>query len=229
MPKKPAAAEPAPAEVRAVRDLEAAATMLTPLRMRILEALQEPASAASLAQQLDVPRQRLGYHVRELARAGFIQKAGRSQRRGFVEQRFVAVARRFVITPPECADLGGAKRAASPGPSSHMLLSLAARTQDELAQVVEEAHQARKPLSTLSVHADIRFESAAQRAEFARALSEAVAAVVAKHTSPAVGADGAAGTGRPYRLVLGCYPPPPGARFGEAALHAHFSSESSHG
>ena len=47
-------------------DLDTAHLALAPIRRRILAALTEPASAAGLAEQLDMPRQKIGYHLRAL-------------------------------------------------------------------------------------------------------------------------------------------------------------------
>ena len=41
---------------------------LSPLRRQLLELLQEPASATQLAAALELPRQRVNYHLRELAK-----------------------------------------------------------------------------------------------------------------------------------------------------------------
>jgi hypothetical protein len=61
----------------------------------------------------------------------------------------------------------------------------------------------------MSLSAEFRFESAEQRATFARALQQAVLDAVGKHASAFTTADGAPVHSRPYRLVLGCYPAPP--------------------
>jgi hypothetical protein len=75
-------------------------------------------------------------------------------------------------------------------------------------------------VSTLSVKSQFRFDSPAQRAEFAEAIRRAVVEVIARHTSPDRSTAGRPGRGRPFRLVLACYPvaepkPLPGAEPGE--------------
>jgi hypothetical protein len=74
----------------------------------------------------------------------------------------------------------------------------------ELAESMAQAREADKRLSTLSINTAFHFESAEQRAEFARALRDAVTDVVARFTSPA----GPDAPGRPFRLAVGCYPTP---------------------
>ena len=57
---------------------------------------------------------------------------------------------------------------------------------------------------------ELRFESAEQRRRFAVALHNAFTEVVLHHASPYRSAGGEASPGRPYRLVVGCYPTPAG-------------------
>ena len=54
------------AALEVVAEPERAAALLHPARRQLLEALDEPLSAASLAERLSLPRQRVNYHLREL-------------------------------------------------------------------------------------------------------------------------------------------------------------------
>jgi DNA-binding transcriptional ArsR family regulator len=185
-----------------------AAALLHPLRLRILEALAEPDSAAGVARRLRLPRQMVNYHVRELARAHFLQRAGQRRRRNMIERRFVATARGYVLSPELLGKLGLDARRVEDTFSAAYLLALTTQMQSELGRASREATTQGKRLATLSISSELRFESSDQRAEFTRALQQAVLEVVAHHASPAQLADGAPGPGRPYRLVLGCYPIP---------------------
>ena len=186
-----------------------AAAVLHPLRQRILESLAEPDSAAGVARRLQLPRQRLNYHVRELARAGLLRRAGRRRKRNMYEQCYVATARGYALSPELLGRLGADPRRVEDTFSAAYLLALAAQLQAELGRASREATAQGKRLTTLSMNSEFRFESAGQRAEFARALEAAVVDVIGRFASPAQRADGAAGAGRPYRLVVGCYPVPP--------------------
>ena len=183
--------------------------MLHPLRQRILESLAEPDSAAGVARRLRLPRQRLNYHVRELARAGLLRRAGRRRKRNMYEQCYVATARGYALSPELLGRLGADPRRVEDTFSAAYLLALVAQLQAELGRASREATAQGKRLTTLSMNSEFRFESAGQRAEFARALEAAVVDVIGRFASPAQRADGAAGAGRPYRLVVGCYPVPP--------------------
>jgi DNA-binding transcriptional ArsR family regulator len=184
----------------------AAALLVHPLRLKILEALERPDSASGVARRMRLPRQTVNYHVRALARANFLERAGRRKRRRLFEQCYVATARGYLLSPEL---LGGL--AADPGRtldrlSADYLLAVASTVQGELGRVAEAAQQAGKRLATLSMNTQIRFTSAEQRARFAAELQRATADVVRRHSAPFMAEDRSPGTGRPFRLVLGCYP-----------------------
>lgn len=199
----------APSTIAFVHDPGRAAALLHPLRLRILEALREPDSAAGLARRLRLPRQKVNYHVRELARARFLARAGQRRRRNMIEQRYVATARGYVLAPEILGRLNADPRQVQDTFSAAYLLALAAKLQSELGRATEEAAAQGKRLTTLSLSSELRFESAEQRATFAKALQRAVVDVVGRCASPATHADGRPRPGRPYRLILGCYPIPP--------------------
>jgi DNA-binding transcriptional ArsR family regulator len=195
----------APAPVDVIADAARARVVLEPLRLRILAEAREPQSATSMAAALGLPRQNVNYHVRELARAGYLRKAGRQKKRGLTEQRWVASARTFVIGDDVLGPMSHAASAESMDKASvAYLLTLAARIQREAGRAWREAHAASKRLPVLSIDTEVSFRSPRERARFAEALAEAVTRVVAEYSSPATSQ-----TSRPFRVVLGCYPIPP--------------------
>jgi DNA-binding IclR family transcriptional regulator len=195
--------------VEAVRSPRRAAALLAhPLRARILRHARVPISASDLARQLGQPRQRVNYHVRQLARDGFLARAGRQRKRNMVEQRYVATARAYVLAPEVLGEVAPAVEAVQDAASAGHLVALCARAQSEIASVVEAATSAGLRVRTLSLQSDLRFESAAQRAAFTSALLEAVSDVVARHSAPFTKDSGEAAPGRPFRLIVGCYPLP---------------------
>ena len=56
-----------------IDDAERARLALSPIRRRLLMALRKPESATTLAAALDLTRQRVGYHLRALEKAGLIE------------------------------------------------------------------------------------------------------------------------------------------------------------
>jgi DNA-binding transcriptional ArsR family regulator len=103
---------------RALRQTQALHALAHPLRVRILEQLREPASAAEVARrlakaaavsagsggsahgprQLAPSRQNLNYHLKELARGGLVRRTGRRRAGGFTETLYQANADSLVIT-----------------------------------------------------------------------------------------------------------------------------------
>jgi DNA-binding transcriptional ArsR family regulator len=200
---------PANAGLDVLRDSGQAAVLLYhPLRLRILAALLEPDSATGVARRMNLPRQTVNYHVRELARARLLTQAGRRRRRRLYEQCYVATARGYVLSPELLGKLAADPAQVADTLSANYLLGLASKIQSELGRASQLAVKAGKRLATLSINTELRFTSPEQRAAFTEDLQRAVVEVVGRHSSPYRKDDGSAGQGRPFRLVLGCYPMP---------------------
>jgi DNA-binding transcriptional ArsR family regulator len=188
---------------------QAAALLCHPLRMRILEALLEPDSATGVARRMKLPRQTVNYHVRELAKAHLLTRAGRRKRRRLYEQCYVTTARGYIFSPELLGKLAADPAHVADRFPSAYLLGLASKLQSELGRALELSTQAGKRLATMSINTELRFTSPEQRAAFTEALQRAIIDVVGRHSSPYSNADASAAPGRPFRLVLGCYPIPP--------------------
>jgi DNA-binding transcriptional ArsR family regulator len=193
---------------------QAAVLLYHPLRMRILEALLQPDSAAGLARRMKLPRQTVNYHVRELAKARLLARAGRRRRRRMYEQRYVATARGYVFSPELLGKLAADPALVADRFSAAYLLGLASKLHSELGRAVELSAKANKRLATLSINTELRFTSAEQRATFTEELQRAIVDVVGRRSSPYQKPDGSPAEGRPFRLVLGCYPIPPSTAVG---------------
>lgn len=187
---------------------QAAVLVQHPLRRRILAAAREPVSATELAVQLGQARQKVNYHVRQLAKAGFLRPAGRRMRRNLIERKYQATARSYVLSPEILGPVAASGSEASDVYSATYLLGLTSLAQGELSAVSEAASKARVRVLTLSVMSEIRFAGAAQRASFGAALTDAVTEVIARYTTANRTSTGEPGRGRPYRLIVGCYPIP---------------------
>jgi DNA-binding transcriptional ArsR family regulator len=192
-----------------VREPAHAAVLLHhPLRLKILAALMEPDSATGVARRMNLPRQTVNYHVRELARSRFLARAGRRRRRHLYEQCYVATARGYVLSPELLGKLAADPAQVADAFSAKYLLGLASKVQSELARSVELATTTGKRLATLSINTELRFTSPEQRAAFTAELQRAIVETVGRHSSPFTNANGSVAEGRPFRLVVGCYPIP---------------------
>ena len=201
-------AQPTPGAIglEAVQSVRRASAMLHPLRSRLLALAREPASSTELARRLGLPRQRVNYHVRALERAGLLRAAGRRRRRNLIEQRYVATARSYILSPELLGPLAPDWRQIADTASSDYLLALADQVRSDVGRAAQEAAAEGKRLTTLSVKSQFRFETPEQRARFAEAMRAAIVEIIARNSTPNRRENGRPGKGRPYRLVLACYP-----------------------
>lgn len=178
-------------------DLDTALLALAPIRRRILTALSEPASAAGLAEQFGMPRQKIGYHLRALEGAGLVQPAGERRKRGFTERLFIA-ARDHVLDPalmqappdPEAVE-------AQDRHAADHLISTASTIVRDVARMRQNAAAEGSRLLTLTVEADVVFATPADFDAFTEEVSSAVAALARKYAAP---------SGRRYRLTAAAHP-----------------------
>ncbi len=177
--------EPATAALEEVTEPARAITLLAAPRLAILARAASPHSATEIAAELDLPRQRVNYHVQALAKAGFLVRAGRRKKRNLWEQRWRRSATAYHLAP----ELLGALRAERNGLADPVALGAAEATEP----------------AAFALDVDLHFASDEARRRFSQALRDAVAHVVAEHAHPsAADSEGA----RPYRLALGCRPLP---------------------
>jgi DNA-binding transcriptional ArsR family regulator len=192
--------------LEAVHTFRRASALLHPLRSRLLALAREPSSSSEMARRLGLPRQRVNYHVRELEKAGLLRAAGRRRRRNLIEQRYVATARSYTLSPELLGPLAADWREIRDPASADYLLALAEQVRFDVGRAAREASAEGKRLATISVKSQFRFETPEQRARFAEAVRQAIVDVIARHSTPNLRENGRPGRGRPYRLVVACYP-----------------------
>jgi DNA-binding transcriptional ArsR family regulator len=187
--------------VQVLRDAHQAAALIDPARQSLLEKLHEPDSASGLARKLNLPRQQVNYHLRELEKRELVEFVEERRRGNCLERIMRATARQYVVSPDALGRLGSAA-ALGQGDrlSAAYLVSTAARIIRDLGVLGLRAARARKRLATLTLEAQIRFRSAEDRAEFAAELSESMARLAAKYH------DETAPAGRTFHCLTGVYP-----------------------
>lgn len=187
-------------DVEVIEDPAAATVALDPIRSRLLAELAEPASAAALATRVGIARQKVNYHLRALEAHGLVRVAEERRWGGLTERLLVATAASYVVSPgalgPVAADPGREADHLSAG----YLIALAARIVREVGALVRRAREVDKRLPTLSLDAEVRFRSAADRAAFSHELANAVTTLVARYH------DESAPGGRAHRLVVVAHP-----------------------
>jgi predicted ArsR family transcriptional regulator len=186
-------------DVEVIDDPAAAVVALDPVRARLLAALAEPGSAATLAPRVGLTRQKVNYHLRALAAHGLVRQVEERRWGGLTERVFAATAASYVVSPGALGEAASDPARASDRLSAHYLIALAARVVREVGALARRAEREEKRLATLALDTEIRFRSAAERAGFADELAAAVTALVSRYHDSA---------GRSHRVVVAAHPLP---------------------
>jgi hypothetical protein len=168
----------------------------------LLAELGEPASAASLAARLGLPRQKVNYHLRELEANGLIHVADKRRWGGLTERLMVATASSYVVSPSALGPIATDPDRTRDRLSASYLIALGARMIREVSSLLRLGRKLNKRVPTLSIDAEIRFRSAAERAAFTTELTRALTSLAARYH------DESAPGGRRHRLVIVAHPLP---------------------
>ena len=186
--------------IEVIADPAAAAAALEPVRSRLLSELAEPASAATLAGRLGIPRQKINYHLHALESHGLVRVAEKRRWGGLTERLLVATAASYVVSPSALGRAAADPDRTSDRLSANYLIALAARIVREVKDLLDRAKEANKRLPTLSVDTVVRFRSPADRAAFSEELAGTVAKLVSRYHDASVPG------GRAHRLVIVAHP-----------------------
>jgi DNA-binding transcriptional ArsR family regulator len=176
--------------------------LLRPLRARILGMLAEPQSAASVARNLNLPRQNVGYHLKELEKQGLVELVQENKVGNCVERIVRATGRAYLVSAEALGSLAGGAAEATDRFSAAYVIAVAARSLREVSRLRQAADDANKRLATLTIDTEVRFATAADRGAFAEELAREVARLTAKYH------DASAPRGRSYRVTTTSYPKP---------------------
>ncbi|MFC4588466.1 ArsR/SmtB family transcription factor [Sphaerisporangium corydalis] len=187
-------------EVAVIEDPAAAEVSLDPVRSRLLAELVRPASAATLAAKVGLPRQKVNYHLRALERHGLIELMEERRKGNMTERVMAATAASYVISPVALAAVAPDPARSPDQLSARWLLALAARLVRDVGELVTGATKARRRVATFAVDGRVRFASAADRAAFAERLAEAVTALAGEYH------DETAEGGREHRVIVALHP-----------------------
>jgi DNA-binding transcriptional ArsR family regulator len=185
-----------------IRQPNAAAAVLDPVRQKLLAHLKEPDSATGLARRLRLPRQRVNYHLRALESAGLVELVEERRKGNCLERVVRARAQSFVISPEALGEVGPTPEAVSDRMSSAYLIASAGQVIRHVAALDARARKEGKRIATLTLDAEVRFATAASRAAFAEELAEAVARLAAKYH------DERAAGGRRFHVLAAVHPAP---------------------
>lgn len=189
-------------DIQVIEDPAAATVALDPMRNRLLAELTAPASAATLAARTGLARQKVTYHLNALESHGLVELAQERKWGGLTERLLVATATSYVVSPGAMGAVAVDPKREVDRLSAGYLIALGARVVREVGALVRRANELGKRLATLSIDAEIRFRSPADRAAFTQELSEAIATLVSKYH------DASSPGGRAHRLVVMAHPLP---------------------
>jgi DNA-binding transcriptional ArsR family regulator len=187
-------------DVTVIDDAETAVIALDESRARMLAALSEPMSAATLAAASGWPRQRVNYHLRELERHGLVELIEERRKGNMTERVMQSAARSFVISPAALAAVAPDPSRSPDRLSASWLLAVASQLVRDVGMLMKGAARSRQRLATFTMDTEIRFASAGERAAFATELADAVAGLAAKYH------DESASAGRDHHLVIAVHP-----------------------
>lgn len=183
-----------------IEEPAAAEVALDPIRARLLALLAEPHSATSLAAIVELPRQKVNYHLKTLEQHGLVELV-EERRKGNVTERVLrATASSYVISPAVLSAVQPDPARSPDRLSARWLLALAARLVREVGQLITGAERAGKPVATFALDGTIRFASAADRAAFVQELTATVGALVSRYH------DERTPGGRDHRVIIAIHP-----------------------
>jgi DNA-binding transcriptional ArsR family regulator len=186
-------------EVTSLTRLDALQVIAHPLRVRILEELREPTSAATVARRLGEVRQKINYHLKELWKVGLVRPVGERRSGNFIETLYEAVARSFVISPRVVWADPRKVAALREQFSLEQLILTGEQIQRAAAVLLDRAAFDGQTVASASVTAEVSFASEEERAAFLKAYLAAVGPLLKEYGSS---------SGERYKVVLAAYPEP---------------------
>ncbi len=186
--------------VAVIEDAEAAEVSLDPVRARLLAELAEPASATMLAGRVDLPRQKVNYHLRALEKHGLVELVEERRKGNVTERMMRATAASYVISPTALSAVQPDPAESPDRLSARWLLAVAGRLVRDVGLLITGSTKARKRVATFAIDGEVRFSSAADRAAFAEELTVAITNLVGKYH------DEGAEQGRDHRIVVAVHP-----------------------
>jgi DNA-binding transcriptional ArsR family regulator len=183
--------------VQLLTDPGTVSALTHPVRLRILAALRTPESAAGVARAIGQSRQNVNYHLKELERAGLVERRGERRRGNVLEPLFEAVAGSFVISPRVAWTDDQRAIALRDQLSLEHLVNLGERVQRDASALLDRAAFDGEQIASVAVDATVAFPSAEARTAFADEYLRMLGPLLKKH---------GARRGARYRVVMAVYP-----------------------
>ena len=183
--------------VHVVEDIEALQVLGHPLRVRILELLREPGSAATVAREVGETRQKVNYHLKELERVGLVEAVGERRSGNFMETLYEAVGRSFLVSPRVAWSDPRRVDALRQQHSLERLVMVGAQLERDAITLLDRAAFDGEQIASAAVEVDVHFAGEKDRAAFLDEYLETVQKLCDRYGS----AEGLA-----YRVVMAAHP-----------------------
>ena len=167
-----------------IDDPARARAALQPVRLRLLQLLERPQSAPQLAKSMEMPRQRVLYHLRKLEAQQLVEAQDHGSVGRRIDRSYVRTATSYAIAPKTLGGVAVNSRVFGDAFSSAYLTAVAGRALNDLAALNRAAAARGKRVPTLTLETLVRFATPADQRRFADELTRAFAALAAKYHHP---------------------------------------------
>ena len=192
-----------PRSLDIIDDPARARTALQPIRLRLLHLLGQPQSAPQLAKAMEMPRQRVLYHLRTLEAQQLVEAQDHGSVGRRIDRTYVRTATSYAIAPKTLGGVAVDSRTVADAFSAAYLSAVAGRALNDLAALGRAAAARGKRVPTLTLETNVRFATPADQRRFADELTTALATLAAKYHHPD------APQGRTFRVFACGYPAVP--------------------
>jgi DNA-binding transcriptional ArsR family regulator len=183
--------------VHVVEDVEALQVLGHPLRVRILELLREPGSAATVAREMGETRQKVNYHLKELERVGLVEPVGERRSGNFMETLYEAAGRSFLVSPRVGWSDPRRVEALRQQHSLERLVMVGGRLERDAVSLLDRAAFDGEQIASAAVEVDVHFADERVRAAFLDEYLETVQELCDRFGTR---------EGLRYRVVLAAHP-----------------------
>jgi len=186
-----------------IDDPTRARSALQPIRLRLLHLLERPQSAPQLAKAMEMPRQRVLYHLRKLEAQQLVEAHEHGSVGRRIDRSYARTATSYAIAPKTLGGVAVDSRTVADAFSSAYLSAVVGRALNDLAALGRAAAARGKRVPTLTLETDVRFATPADQRRFADELTTVLASLAAKYHHPG------AAQGRTFRVFACGYPAVP--------------------
>jgi predicted ArsR family transcriptional regulator len=183
-----------------IDDPTRARAALQPIRLKLLQLLEQPQSAPQVAKAMDMPRQRVLYHLRTLESQQLVQAVDHGCVGRRIDRTYVRTATSYAIAPKTLGGVAVDTRTVADAFSSAYLSAVAGRALNDLAALGQAAAAQGKRVPTITLETDVRFATPADQQQFAEELAKALLKLAAKYHKPD------AAKGRTFRVFACGHP-----------------------